>query len=161
MIPPHEITLVAAMDERRVIGYRGKLPWNLPEELAHFKRLTTGGAVVMGRKTWESIGRPLPNRENIVVSKTMSETPGLTVRRTLPEALAAAAATSRPVYVIGGAEVFAAALPLASRLCLSVIPGEHEGDAFFPEFDKAEWALETEIPMPGFIRRDYRRIWNG
>jgi dihydrofolate reductase len=132
------VYLVAAVAENGVIGANGKLPWHLPEDLRHFKRVTLGHPVIMGRKTWDSIGRPLPNRLNIVVSRrTDFWAAGASVAASMADALASAG--SGPVFVIGGTEVFRASLPHATGLILTRIHRDYEGDTYFPEFNAADW----------------------
>jgi dihydrofolate reductase len=141
--PP--LTLIAAVARNRVIGLNNRLPWQLAEDLRHFRALTRGHPVIMGRKTWESLPaafRPLPERMNIVVSR-QSAYPlpaGAHLARTLADALALA---QTEAFLIGGAQLYALALPLASRLLLTEIDQEIPGDAWFPHFDKNEWR-ETE-----------------
>ncbi len=138
------VSLVAAMSENRVIGTHGQLPWRLPEDLKHFKKLTVDRTVIMGRKTFDEIKRPLDNRRNVVITRNHAFQPyGVTVVPSLNEALALAA-TEAEVFVIGGGDIFRLALPRADRLYLTVIHAQIEGDTFFPEFDKAVWALEEE-----------------
>jgi len=133
------IYLVAAVAANGVIGAGGKLPWYLPEDLKHFKRLTLGHPVIMGRRTWESLGRALQGRENIVVSRTPGfEAPGAAVAASLSAAIALCAG-EKVAFVIGGTELFAAALPLASGIVLTEIHRDYEGDARFPEFDRSRW----------------------
>lgn len=138
------LTLIAAVAKNGVIGDGNALPWHLPEDLRHFKALTTGHAVIMGRKTWDSLPkrfRPLPDRLNIVMTRDPSyAAEGATVVHSMVEALAAAA--DHNAFVIGGAELYAHALPLADRLELTELAREFPGDAFFPEVDPADW-LET------------------
>ena len=135
----HEISLVVAMDRNRVIGHEGRLPWHLPDDLKWFKRCTVGKPIVMGRRTWESIGRALPDRPNIVISSRGDfEAPGATVVPSLE--LALDAARDHPeVMIIGGGVLFAATLPLAHRLYLTVVHAEYPGDTWFPTFETAEW----------------------
>ena len=138
------ITLIAALARNGVIGKDNALPWHLPEDLKHFKQLTTGHAVIMGRKTWESLPprfRPLPGRLNIVVTRSAEyAAPGATVVHSLEEAeKVGAGETARKLFVIGGAELYAHALPLAQRLELTEIDADVEGDAYFPAFDRTEW----------------------
>jgi dihydrofolate reductase len=125
---------IAAMSLNRVIGRDGRIPWHLPEDFKWFKTLTTGQVIVMGRKTFESIGRPLPNRTTIVLSRAGFEYPGV---RTLPglEQLDLDH-ESRKVFICGGAQVYAQALPLCSDLYLTVVKRTVEGDAFFPPFER-------------------------
>jgi len=136
------ITIVAALARNRIIGRGGALPWHIPDDLRRFRQLTLGHPVIMGRRTYESIGRPLPGRDNIVVSRSgRFAAPGCRVAHGLEDAIAAAAPAAR-VFVIGGAEIYALALPAADRLELTEIDAEFEGDALFPEYDRAGW-LET------------------
>lgn len=139
--PAPRLTLIAAVARNRVIGRDNKLPWHLPEDLAHFKALTTGQAVVMGRKTWESLPpkfRPLPQRVNIVVTRDPAfRAEGAETANSLSAAVAAAG--DKRVLVIGGAEIYAQALPLADCLELTEVDLDCEGDAFFPEFDCDAW----------------------
>jgi dihydrofolate reductase len=131
--------LIAAVAKNGVIGAHGKLPWHLPEDLAHFKKLTLGHPILMGRRTWESLGKPLPGRENIVISRKLGfGAPGASVASSLEAAIALCA--GEPVaFVIGGAELYAAALPLADGLVLTEIQRDYEGDTRFPEWDRKSW----------------------
>lgn len=132
------------MARNRVIGLDNALPWRLPEELAHFKRVTMGHPIVMGRRTYESIGRPLPGRQNIVVSRNPGfDAPGCTVVGSLDEAYAAAG-DAQEVSIIGGTSLFEAALPTADCIHLTEVDADVEGDTWFPHFDRAEWS-EREI----------------
>jgi len=127
---------VAAMAENHVIGQAGRLPWELPEDLAWFKQLTQGHAVIMGRKTFASIGRALPRRQNIVLSRSGAEYPGVTAVGSLDEAEAAIEPGCR-AFVIGGAEIYALALPRTARLYITHVFGTYPGDTFFPAFEDA------------------------
>lgn len=135
------VSLIVAVAANRVIGRGGALPWRLPNDLRHFKAMTMGKPIVMGRQTFESIGRPLPGRTNIVVSRNPAFGPdGAVVVNSFEAALDAAAATgAEEVLVIGGAEVYAAALPVATRIYLTEVHARIEGDRFFPPLDPAEW----------------------
>lgn len=135
------ITLIAAVAKNGVIGAGNSLPWRLPEDLKRFKALTLGHPIVMGRKTWESLGRPLPGRTNIVVSRNADfAAAGAQRVGSLAEALTAAAATdSDEVFIIGGAEIYRQALPLAQRLQLTEIDQDFAGDVHFPTVDPALW----------------------
>ena len=138
------IAIVAALSRNRVIGRDGGLPWHLPGDLRHFKELTSGGTVVMGRKTYESIPekfRPLPNRRNLVLTRNGFEAPGAEIRHDLQEAL-----EEQDCFVIGGATIYAQALPFADRLYLTEIDAEIAGDAFFPELI-GEWDLAESEPI--------------
>jgi dihydrofolate reductase len=131
--------LIAALAANRVIGIEGRLPWRLPEDLRHFKALTLGHPVIMGRRTWESIGRPLPGRTNIVVSRQPGyAAPGAQVVTGLESAYACCDAADE-VFVIGGAELYLAALPEADILELTEIQREFAGDVHFPDFERSGW----------------------
>lgn len=138
------VYLVAALATNGVIGARGKLPWQLPEDLQHFKKLTLGHPVIMGRRTWESLGKPLPGRENIVVSRKAGvEAPGASMAQSLAGAIALCA--GEPVaFVIGGAELYAAAMPLADGLVLTEIERDYEGDTRFPAWDRNAWRISQK-----------------
>jgi dihydrofolate reductase len=133
------VYLVAAVAANGIIGASGRLPWHIPEELKHFKRLTLGHPVIMGRRTWESLKGPLPQRENIVVSRTPGyEAPGAAVAASLEAALALCA--GEPVaFVIGGTQLFKESLPLAAGLVLTEIQRDYEGDTWFPAWDRSQW----------------------
>ncbi|HYM32521.1 MAG TPA: dihydrofolate reductase [Candidatus Cybelea sp.] len=136
------IALIAAMSRNRVIGRNGGLPWRIPADLRYFKAQTMGKPVVMGRKTWLSIGKPLPGRQNIVVSRDPAlSLPGATVVADIRAALEAATRLmpDREVMVIGGGRIYAAALPYADRLYLTEVHADVAGDTAFPEIDPAEW----------------------
>jgi dihydrofolate reductase len=138
---PMLVSIVVAVAANGVIGRDGGLPWRLPADLAFFKRVTMGHHIVMGRKTWESIGRPLPGRTLVVLTRDpQREIPGVQVVHALPDALALArAAGDSEACVIGGADVFALALPLADRLYLTRVHADVEGDVRFPAFDAKAW----------------------
>ena len=125
------ISLIVAVAENGVIGDRNALLWHISEDLRHFKAVTTGHPVVMGRKTWESLGRPLPNRTNVVITRQNIEIPGCTVVHSLEEAVALFPADEE-VFVIGGAQIYAAALPLARKFYLTRVFRAYEGDTRFP-----------------------------
>lgn len=137
-------TLIAAVAANGIIGHNNALPWHLPEDLKHFKAVTLGHPVVMGRKTWESLGRPLPDRENMVVTRDSTyAAPGATVHTSLDSALtqAAAAPGGDEVFLIGGAELYRQALAhdLADRLMLTEVALMPEGDAHFPAWERNQW----------------------
>ncbi|MEO8800614.1 MAG: dihydrofolate reductase [Polyangiaceae bacterium] len=133
------LTLIAAVAKNKVIGYKNGLPWRVPEDLKFFKAQTTGHAIVMGKKTFDSTGKPLPNRRNIVVSRSATAIEGAEIARSIEEAVARARETDADPFVIGGAEIYRAALPLATRMLLTEIDQEPEGDTFFPDFPRDEW----------------------
>jgi len=149
------VSLVAAVAENGVIGKDGHLPWRLPDDWKFFKRLTVDHTVVMGRKTFDEIERPLANRRNVVVSRNPAFRPlGVTVVPSLEEALALGA-TEDEVFVIGGAEIYRQALARADRLYLTVVHAAVEGDTRFPEFDRAGWVLEEEKHHPADEKHAY------
>jgi dihydrofolate reductase len=133
------VYLVAAVAANGVIGAGGKLPWHIPEELKHFKRLTLGHPVIMGRRTWESLKGPLPQRENIVVTRTAGyDAPGAAVASSLGGALAMCA--GEPVaFVIGGTQLFEEALPIADGMVLTEIQRDYAGDTWFPAWERSQW----------------------
>ncbi|HTQ76715.1 MAG TPA: dihydrofolate reductase [Burkholderiales bacterium] len=153
------VYLVAAIARNGVIGARGKLPWQLPEDLRHFRRLTLGHPVIMGRRTWTSLGRPLPGRENIVVSRRAGfEAPGASVAGSL-EAAVALCEGEPLAFVIGGADLYAAALPLADGLVLTEIDRDYDGDTRFPAWDRGAWKVlqrEAHTSAEG-VRFDFVR----
>ncbi len=138
------VSLIVACARNRAIGLNNQMPWHLPEDLKYFKRVTLGKPVVMGRNTFESIGRPLPGRPNIVISRNADyPAQGISLASSLAAALATAQTLLPPdqheVMVIGGAQIYAQALPLAQRLYLTEVEAEPEADAYFPEFTRSEW----------------------
>ena len=140
-----KISLIAAVADNAVIGCQNRLPWHLPEDLQYFKRVTMGKPIVMGRKTWESIGRPLPGRTNIVITRRPDyAAEGARVVGSLEEAVSLAEDIALidgtdELLVIGGAEIYKAALPLASRLYLTEVQADVPGDAYLPAVDWAQW----------------------
>ena len=145
------VGLVWAQDERGVIGRDGALPWHLPEDLAHFKRVTSGHVVVMGRRTYESIGRPLPRRTNVVVTRQREWTAeGVVTAGSFAEALAAAADHDGDVMVIGGGEVYRLAMPLADEQVLTEVHCSPDGDAYYPAFDRHDWTETAREPHEGY-----------
>ena len=133
------VAIIAAVASNGVIGHRNRMPWHLPEDLRRFRQLTLGHAVIMGRRTFESIGGPLAGRDNIVITRSPDWTrSGCRAVRSLDAALAAVA-EPRDAFVIGGAQIYALAIPIASRLYMTEIERDFEGDAFFPEFDRLRW----------------------
>ena len=130
------ISLIAALARNGVIGIENRLPWRLPEDLAHFKALTLGHPVIMGRKTFESLGRPLPGRTNVVITRNPDYRPdGCLIAASIASALALCGDADE-AFFIGGAELYAQALPLAERLYLTEVAVDAEGDARFPDFDR-------------------------
>jgi dihydrofolate reductase len=142
------LELIAAVAANGVIGRDGQLAWHLPDDLRHFKQLTMGHPILMGRRTYESIGRPLPGRRSIVISTTLRERPHPEVEITpsLDDALALLTNTPGPVFIIGGAVLYAAALPRVRVLHLTELDAPIEGDVLFPPFDRTQWHPVSEIP---------------
>ena len=138
-----KIGIVAALDEQRVVGRGGELPWRLPADLRHFKAVTMGHPIIMGRLTYESIGKPLPGRLNIVLSRQPAyEAPGCVVAASLEQAFDEAGRHGAEwAMVIGGHSLFREALPLADALFLTVVHGQYEGDTYFPDFDGTQWKV--------------------
>jgi dihydrofolate reductase len=145
---------IAAMSLNRVIGAGGKIPWHLPDDFKWFKQMTTGHVLVMGRKTFESIGKPLPNRETIVLSRSAFSAPGIKVIRRLGEL--PAPTPSRQIFICGGAQVYGQALPLCSDLYLTLVKRHVEGDAFFPPFEAAFELIREIRDTPEFTILHYR-----
>ena len=135
------ISIIVAASTNNVIGVGGDLPWKLSDDLRRFKRLTMGKPIVMGRRTWESIGRPLPGRQNIVLTRrTGYDAAGCDVVASPAEALDAAGGADE-IMIIGGSQIYALFLPKASRLYMTRVEAEIDGDADFPEIDEREWRL--------------------
>ena len=140
-----KLSVIVAMAANRVIGHENRLPWHLPADLQHFKATTLGKPVLMGRKTWESIGRPLPGRTNIVITRDTAYTAeGCVVAHSLGEAIQAAG-EAEEIMIIGGAELYRQALPQTDRLYLTLVHGDFEGDTRFPEWQQDEWRETARI----------------
>lgn len=147
------------MGRNGVIGVDGGLPWKIPEDLARFKRLTMGHSLVMGRETFESIGRPLPGRINIVLSRRRDWAhDGVEVVHSLDDALAIATAAETDAFVSGGAQVYAEALGVADRMELTEVEAEPEGDTWFPEVDWSRWREVSRTDRQGFSFVTYDRV---
>lgn len=144
------ISLIAAIAENRVIGAHNKLLWQLPDDLKRFKELTRGHPVIMGRKTYESIGRPLPGRKNIVIThKVGLEISGCEVVSSLDEAIASAkSGMPEEIFIIGGGEIYRQAMATADRMYLTHVHASPTGDVLFPEFDASEWKVIEEEEHP-------------
>jgi dihydrofolate reductase len=150
---------IAALADNHVIGAGGQIPWRLPEDMKFFKAQTTGHTVVMGRKTWDSLGRPLPNRRNVVISRTLAPgantlsgalvVPRLDTIESLPP--------SGDLWVIGGAEIYALALPRCAELYLTHVPGQPAGDTYFPPYESLFSPVETIRTTPEFLIVRYLR----
>jgi len=134
------LVLVFALGDDGAIGYQGKVPWRLPEDMRHFKNVTMGHTIIMGRATWDEVGKPLPGRRNIVVSRApASSFPGAEVFTNIDEAIAAARTTDPEPHVIGGAKIFEVTLPLATKIYLTEVHRIVPADTFFPTWDRSGW----------------------
>jgi dihydrofolate reductase len=134
------IALVVAYDKNKAIGKDGKMPWNIPGELKRYRELTTGNTIIMGRRTYESVGYPLPNRVNIVITTTIDHIDGCIVAKSLDEAITLAG--NDDIYISGGAGVYREALPLVEKMYITEIDAEYEADTFFPDFDESLFTKE-------------------
>lgn len=149
------ISVIVAMSENDVIGREGGMPWRMSDDLRRFKKITMGHHILMGRKTYDSIGRPLPGRTTVVISRTATyDNPNIRVVRSLPQALDIAAQDDE-VFVTGGAQIFTLALPLAERIYLTRIHCEIAGDTFFPAVDMNQWKLVEEERHAADERNQY------
>lgn len=158
------IALVVAAAENNVIGKNNQLLWRLPNDMKFFKNTTWGMPVIMGRKTFESLGKPLAGRTNIVITRQQNwDAPGIKVAGSLDEAIEAAADTdAKEAYVIGGGEIYALALPLAQRIYLTRVHATLEGDTWFPDFDKQQWALLSQLDFEADEKHAYAysfQVW--
>ena len=155
-----EINVIVAMTKRRIIGKDGTLPWHLSEDLKLFKAHTTGNIVIMGRKTFDSIGRPLPNRRNLVVSRSIHENEkvaGVEYFPDLEHALNAAQDGSGKIFIIGGASIYQQMIEKADRLYISLVDGDFDGDTCFPEVKEDVWKVVATEPHTGFTLYIYER----
>jgi len=152
------VALVAAVAANGVIGRDGGLPWHLPEDLAHVKRVTLGHVMIMGRRTYESIGRPLPGRTTVVVTGRVGwAEAGVLSATTVEDALSIARTLDDEIYVMGGTEIFRAALAVADRLVITEVAGEPDGDTYFPEVDWSQWQEVSREQRDGFAFVDHVR----
>lgn len=151
------LTLIAAVARNGVIGASGTIPWKVPGELGHFKATTMGHPLIMGRATFDSIGKVLPGRRTIVLTRDRSwHHADVEVAASVPDALTLAGPVG-PIFVAGGGQVYAESMPLAQRLLISQIDAEPEGDTFFPAIDPARWQEVSREPREGWDLVDYRR----
>ncbi|HHW37031.1 MAG TPA: dihydrofolate reductase [Bacillales bacterium] len=150
------ISIVVAMDKNRVIGKNNQLPWHLPADLAFFKKVTMGKAIVMGRKTFESIGRPLPGRENIILTKNRDyRAEGCTMIHSIDDVFDLEKTENGEVCIIGGAEIFNEVLTCTDRLYITEIDHEFEGDTFFPLIKESDWTLISKEKGPKDEKNPY------
>ena len=158
-----KVSLIAAFDAGRVIGNNGSIPWSIKEDLEHFKEITDGSAIIMGRKTYESIGRPLPNRLNIVMTRNPKGFDGVREATNKENALEIASTFSQEIFIIGGENIYREFLPDATKMYLTKIKLNVNGDAFFPEWDKHEWEevsrRESRDPLQNldYVFLEYRK----
>ena len=153
-----KLAIIAAIGKNRIIGVGGKLPWHISEDLKRFKRLTTGHAVLMGRKTFESIGKPLPNRRNVVI--TSKHIPHVETFSSIEAALQALAGEER-VFVIGGGQIYSRLLEQADELYLTLVDNEVDGDTYFPPYEHllgSKFSNVSEEARDGYRFADYQRI---
>ena len=149
------ISVIVAMAKNRVIGANGAIPWRLPDELKLFKSLTMGHHIIMGRKTWDSIGRLLTGRTTVIVSRNRAlKVPGAIVTESLEGAIRACSADPE-IFVIGGADLFREALPLADRLYLTTVDSEVTGDVYMPDYEPREWREVSMQAHPADARHDH------
>ena len=153
--------IVVAMTDERVIGHANKIPWHFSEDLKLLKRITMGNTVVMGRNTFESIGKPLPGRLNIVISRTMSPRDGLIIVDSLEEAIKRGEETGKALFCLGGASIYRQVLPLTGKMFISIVHGHYSGDIYFPEYAHDEWRAVREEPHSGFTLVEYERKFAG
>lgn len=151
------ISIIAAMTIDGVIGKDGKLPWNIPEELSLFHRMTMGNTVVMGRKTFESMNGGLKGRNNIVVSKTLTRADGVDVCRSVEEGLEKAMKYNKEIFIIGGGQIYLETIGISDRMYLSYVKESHIGDVFFPKFDMGDWIEEKRVAHKRFDQVVYVR----
>ena len=151
------ISIIAALGSNRAIGYQNQLPWRLPADLQRFKQLTMGHHILMGRKTFESIGRPLPGRTSIIITRQSDyKAKDCLIAHSLEEAIALAQSRGeQEAFVIGGADIYAQALPLADRMYLTWVEAEPEADAFFPVFDEKDWEQIEEVSFAADEKHSY------
>ena len=155
------ITIIAAVARNGVIGAGGDMPWRLPSDLPRLKAMTVGHVVVMGRRTYDSIGRPLPDRATVVVTRSPDWSPGVAgdvhVVHSVPDALELAAKLDDEVYVLGGGEIYTQTLELADRIELTEVHSEPDGDTYFPDLDWSRWRETARVPRDGYDWVTYAR----
>jgi len=154
-----KVIIIAAVSENHVIGFNNKLPWNIPEDLARFKELTSGHTVIMGRKTYESMGKPLPDRHNIVLSNSLKSNE-VKVASDMEAAFWGVPKGEEEVFIIGGQRVYEEAIKFADSMYLTIVAGEYVGDTYFPNFDEDDWGITESIIYPDFRFITLERIPN-
>ncbi|WP_320046042.1 dihydrofolate reductase [uncultured Ilyobacter sp.] len=152
------ISLIVAFDENRVIGKNNRLPWHIPEEMQKFKKATMGNIIIMGRKTFEGIGRPLPGRVNIVITKDESfYYEGVEVFHSVEEALEGALKLEKEIFFIGGESIYCQVADLVDKLYISFIHGKYDGDSYFPEINLSKFRIIKEENHDDFIYKEYEK----
>lgn len=154
------ISLIVAMTKDRVIGNNGKIPWKISQDLKLFKQITSGGIVIMGRKTWESLPqnyKPLSNRKNIVVSSQLKSIEGIKIYNDLECAIKNTRESKKEVYLIGGASIYEQGINLVNKMHISLVKGSPEGDTYFPKFDKNDWEIIEKKYFKDFTYKLYKR----
>ena len=154
------INIIVATDEDLLIGKkdsRNGMPWNVPEDLQHFKATTLNKTILMGLTTYQAIGRPLPNRKTIVVSFEPFEDERVEVRSSLEEVIEEYRSSGEDIFISGGASIYKQCLPIADQLLISRIPGKHEGETYFPNFDEYGYKLVAQKPFETFTLETYKR----
>lgn len=149
-----KISIIVAASQNWVIGNKNTLPWHLSDDLKNFKQVTLNKHIIMGRKTFESIGRPLPKRKNIVISRTVNKIPGCEVFSSLEDAIIANS-TADEIMIIGGGEIYKSALPLTNRIYLTEVKSKVYGDAFFPAIDFSQWEITSRQQFQKNSRNDH------
>lgn len=154
------INIIVATDEDLLIGKkdsRNGMPWNVPEDLQHFKATTLNKTILMGLTTYQAIGRPLPNRKTIVVSFEPFEDERVEVRSSLEEVIEEYRSSGEDLFISGGTSIYKQCLPIADQLLISRIPGKHEGETYFPNFDEYGYKLVAQKPFETFTLETYKR----
>ena len=155
-----EISLIVALTKNRVIGDQNTLIWHIPEDQKLFRKITSENTVIMGRKTWDSLPvrfRPLPNRNNIVISRSVTQLEGADVCSSLDLAMEKAKSYNKDIIIMGGVQIYALAIPIVEKMHLSWVKKEYEGDAKFPEFNKEDWNITEEKEFDEFTYKVYER----
>lgn len=152
-----EIYIIVAMTEKGIIGNRNTIPWHIPDDLKTFKRLTLGNTVIMGRKTYESIGKPLPGRHNIIISKSIATVDGAEICNSFGDGIERAKKIGKKIFCIGGEEIYRNAINIASYMYISWIYGNYDGDTKFPNFDIGAWELVEDRKSSEFSTSFYQK----
>jgi dihydrofolate reductase len=151
------LAIIVGMTKNRIIGKGNELPWHIHDDLQNFKKITSNSTVIMGLRTYQSIGKALPNRNNIVLHFEKIEVPGCTVHTSIPAAVEYAKSLGKPIFIIGGASIYKQFLPMIDKFYISWIKKDYPGDVYFPEFNLNEWVAEEKKDFPEFEFVIYRR----